>query len=87
MATTFHIYVPLYCHCTLHTDTRLLHISVKNNINTEKNCINYLPCYCPMCASNKYASQLPHILGFPLFSKKKKFPDFVRYFSHFPYPL
>ena len=53
MSTTLHKYVPLYCSCNLHIYPALLHTAVK----TTK-CNIYLPCYCHICAYNKYA---PHI--------------------------
>ena len=47
-------------HCTskrLHIDPNLLHIQVKQNNKLQL----YLSRYKHMCASNKYASQMPHM--------------------------
>ena len=52
MAATLQTHVSQHCYCNLHIDPTLLHISVIKNLNI------YLPCYCHICASNKYSHQV-----------------------------
>ena len=54
-AAIWHMNVPLYCYCSPHIDPTLHHMQVKTNYNS------YLPYYCHICASNKYAPKMLHI--------------------------
>ena len=47
-------HIPPHVYCTLYTDPTLLYISKQHNVTFN------LPFYCNICASNKYAPQLPH---------------------------
>ena len=54
---TLHIYVLLHGYCSLLMDPALLtyHYQTQQKVNFN------LPCYCHICANNKYASQLSYI--------------------------